>query len=242
MAGSTQAELETLFEDIVLQSERTTSTSDPTNTLVTTFINKAILEIATTLEPQELLDSTAATANITVNTNTVDIPTTYIKPKHVYYKNSSGKFSTVSPRTLKSLIDGYGSSKFFDTTHTGRPVNYAVRGDKLIFDYHFDRTETGAIKLFGLLKPTELSTASASTQTELPKSYDLLIVYKAAIYFYERDEDEAMLRQYRGLAAQEEARLRLALMTTNELVRVELDPRTFTDTSRGIDHPDVFFQ
>lgn len=242
MANSTQAELETLFEDIVLQSERTTSTSDPTDTLITTFLNKAILDIATTMTPQELLDATATTANITINTNTVSIPTTYIKPTHVYYKTSAGKYFTIYPRTLKGLIDTVGSSQFFDTTHTGRPQNYAIRGTKLVFDYHFDRTESAAISMFGLNAPTELSTASSSTESDLPKAYDMLVVYKAAIYFYERDEDEAMMLQYRSLAAKEEARVRLAMMTTNELIKIELDPRTFTDTSRRIDDPNVFFQ
>jgi hypothetical protein len=240
MANSTQAELETLFEDIVLNSERTTSTSDPTNTLVTTFLNKAILNIADTLTPVELLDSTAANANITVNTNTVTVPTTYIRPTHVFYKTSSGKFVTVSPQTLKGVIDAYGSSKFFDTTHTGRPRFYALRGTSVIFDHHFDRTESNAIKMFGLLKPTELSTASASTECDLPKSYDMLIVYKAAIYFYERDEDQSMLSHYTALAAQEEARLRAAM--PQELTQINLNPNIFLGTGRGIDHPDVFFQ
>ncbi len=242
MAGSTQTILETLFEDIVLNSETTSSTTDPTNTLVTTYLNQAIKDIALTMEPQELLDSTATTSNITINTNTVTVPSTYVKPTHVYYKDSAGKYTEVFPKTLKSLIDGASPSQFFDTTVTGKPRYYAVRGDSLVFDRHFDRTESNAIATFGITTPTALSTASPSATTELDSNYDMLIIYKAAIIHFQREEDQAMVQEYAIMARKEEVRLRLAMQERSELPQIRMNPSYFIGRgASSFDNPDIFF-
>jgi hypothetical protein len=241
MAGSTQTILETLFEDIVLNSETTSATTDPTNTLVTTYLNQAIKDIAVSLSPQELLDSSATTSNITVNTNSVTMPTTYLKPTHVYYKDESGKYTEVYPKTIKSLIDGASPSQFFDTEVTGAPRYYSVRGDSLVFDRHFDRTESGAISTFGIKTPTTLSTASPSATTELDSNYDMLIIYKAAIIHFQREEDQSMVQEYTIMARREEVRLRLAMDERSNLPQVRMDPSYFMSRGSSFDNPDIFF-
>jgi len=242
VAGSTQDQLVTLFEDLILGSERLGTTSDPTEALITTFINKAIREIANSIEPQELLDSAATTANISANTNTVTIPTTYIRPTHVYYKTASGSYFEVFPRGLKSLIDSVGPTQFYDTARTGIPKNFAVRGDKLVFDKHFDRTESNAVSMFGINTPTILTIASPSATTELPIDYDMLIMYKTAAYFYKREEDMALMNKYEGKADIEENRVRVALKPIDRFSRIELDTRFFVNHRTGnINNSDVLF-
>jgi hypothetical protein len=241
MAGSTQATLEQLFADLFLYSDSLSASSEPTNTLVTTFINNAILYIAKQLEPQELKDSSGTAANITINTNTVSLPSTYIKIYNVFYQDSSGKWTEVMPRNFSSVVNSRTANSFFDTTKVGTPQHYVVQGDSIIFDKHFDRTATGVIKVFGLLKPTVLSTASSSTQTELDTDFDMLIMYKAAELFYLREEDLELVNQYRTLSADEEARIRQSLAERSGLGRVEMDPRFFTGGTRGIEDPNIFF-
>lgn len=242
MAGSTQATLEQLFVDMILYSDSVSATSQPTNTLVTTFINQAILQIAAQIKPQELLDSTGTAANISANSNTVAIPSTYLKLTKVFYKNASGKYTEVYPKNFASAVNSRTPSSFFDTNKTGTPSSYVIQGGTLIFDTHFDRTETGAILLWGILKPTTLSTASPSVQTELDIDFDMLIIYKAAMMYYLREEDFDSVASYKVLADQEEARLRLSSSEFSSFGTVEMDPTVFRGASGNFSDPGVFFQ
>ena len=240
--GSTRDTLVTLFEDIILASERLGTTSDPTETLVIDFIDRAILDITLQLEPQELLDSTATTANIVAAANTVSLPATLIKPTDVYYKATSGTYFEVFPRNLKSLIDGVGANNFFDASRTGRPTNYSLRGDALVFDNHFDRSAASAIAMFGLKAPTVLGDGTDATTTELSKEYDLLIIYKAAVFFFEREEDTQMIANYNALARAEEDKLKVKLTTRSKFGRIEMDPRFFSSSNNsGLNNPNVLF-
>ncbi len=104
------------------------------------------------------------------------------------------------------MIELESSNNFFDTSNTGNPSYYDVRGTSLIFNKYFDRTATGAIKIYGIGPPSTLS--DDDDATELPVDYDLLIVYEAAVLFYQKDDDLQNQQKFEALAFRERADLR----------------------------------
>ncbi len=237
--GSTLSTIRGLLDDQLDFGTSTTATN-PTSTLLNKYINNAIRKITRLDKPRELYTSSATTADITVNTNTVSVPTTLLIPNAVYYKQSSGTRFEMIQKPLDQIISLTSPNLFFDTTYTGTPEYYDIQGTDLVFSKHFDRTETAAIEILGWKVPTTLS-ADGDT-TELPPDYDLLIVYESCILFYQKDDDIQNLQSYQLLAQQERANLRLSL-DTNDSQTILLDPYTFTGTgNNSISNPNVFFQ
>lgn len=236
--GSTLAVIRDLLEN-QLDTGTTDTTTDPTSTILNTYINNAIRRIVRKDRPRELYSPTVTTADITINTNTISLPAAIFIPDLVYYQNSSGSVREMRQRPIKQLIDLESANKFFDATNTGDPYFYDVKGTSLIFNKYFSRTATGAIKMYGLGFPTTLS--DDSDTTELPVDYDTLIVYEAAVLFYQKDDDLENQQKYNSLAQRERFDLR-TFLRTNDSESIQLDPYTFAqplDTART--NPDVFF-
>lgn len=236
--GSSLTTLRSLLED-QLNTGTTSNATDPTSTLLNSYINKGIRRIARLDQPRELLAAAPSSVDITENTNTVSVPSTLIVPQLVYYQNSSGTFTRMTTKDIKSMIDIEGPNNFFDTTNTGDPGYYAIRGTSILFNKYFSRSATGAVKVYGLTAPSTLS--SDSDETELPTDYDMLITYEAAVYFYQRDDDLQNQLKFQGLAQQERNELRLFLDTNDEKI-ITLDPSVFTSYAKDIGDPSVFFQ
>lgn len=236
--GADLGTLRTLLED-QLNVGTTSNATDPTNTLLNSYINKSIRRIARMDKPQELLSATPSSINITANTNTVSVPSTLIYYDLVYYKNSSGSFIRLTAKDIKQMIDAEGSSNFFDSTNTGDPSYYAIRGDSILFNKYFSRTDTSSINVYGVSVPTTLS--SDSDTTELSNDYDMLITYEAAILFYQKDDDVQNQNKFQLLARQERNELSLFLDTNNESV-ITLDPTYFTGGTLNFNDPSVFFK
>lgn len=235
--GSTLLTIRTLLAD-QLDYDDLDTTSDPSTTLLNTYINKSIRKIIRRNRPSEMLLATPVSANIAAGANSVAIPATVFVPTNVYYQKSSGTWSEVLQKRLQDLIQIEGVNNFFDTSNTGEVDFYSVRGGYLVFNRYFNRTATGAIKIFGVKPPTDLSTDVSTC--ELPSDYDLLIAYESAVLFYQKDDDEANQLKFQNLAVQESAELKGSL-DENISEAISLDPYTFTGVSRTITSPSVFF-
>ena len=221
---STLSSIRGLFENQI-DSGETDLTTDPTSTILNTYINQSIRKITIKDRPRELYSSAVSTANITLNTNTVSLPSGIFFPDLIYYENSSGTVLEIYEKQIKRLIEIEGSSRFFDSTNTGDPSYYSVRGTSLLFNKYFSRTATGAIKIYGMGFPTALS--SDSDTTELPADYDILVVYESAALFYQKDDDLNNQLKFERLAEKERGDLRVFLRTNDSGV-IDLDPKVFT--------------
>ena len=236
--GSTLSTIRGLLENQI-DSGETDASTDPTSTILNTYINNSIRKIVRMDKPRELYSPTVTTSSITINTNTVTLSSSIFVPDLVYYARSSGSVIELQQKPIKQMIDIESANKFFDTTNTGDPYYYDVKGTSLLFNKYFDRTEADAIKIYGLGFPTTLS--SDSDTTELPIDYDLLIVYEASVLFYQKDDDLQNQLKFQALAANERADMRIFL-DTNDSDSIQLDPYTFTgNNNRKITNPDVFF-
>lgn len=202
----------------------TNTSTDPTSTILNTYINNSIRRILRELRPRELYSSSTTNADIVINTNTVTIPGTIFIPDLVYYTKDDGNVRQLIQKPLKQMIDIETAVNFFDTGNTGDPLYYDAIGLKLRFNKSFSRSDTGAIKIYGLAPPTVLSNDSDST--ELPIDYNLLIAYYSAILFYQKDDDIVNQRKFQDLSQTEKASLKL-MLDTNDSDSVQLDPHTF---------------
>jgi hypothetical protein len=202
----------------------TTTGTDPTSTLLNSYINTSIRLIARRDRPKELENSTVTQADITVNTNTASIPSTILIPQLVYYTASGGNIYPLIYKSLKKMIQQVPNKDFFDSTVTSDPNYYDVRGTSFIFDTHFDRTESNALKIYGVTYPTTL--VNDSDTIELPTDYDMLIAYQTLILFYQRDDDVQNQAKYQNLAENERQQLR-TFLDFNDESTIEMDPYTF---------------
>lgn len=236
--GSTLLTIRNLLED-QLNVGATTTATDPSSTVLNKYINNSIRKITRKDRPRELYSAAVTTADITESTNTVAIPSGIYIPDLVYYQTSSGTTQELRQRTLKQMIDIVGPNRFFDSTVTGDPEFYDVKGTSLIFNKYFSRTATGAISIYGMVFPTTLS--DDTDITELPIDYDLMIVYESAILYYQRDDDQQNQLKFQQLLQQERGSVATSL-DTNDSGVIELDPYTFVDTGTGsIKNPNIFF-
>ncbi len=235
---SNLGQLRNLLENQI-DSETTTVSTDPTSTILNTYINNAIRRITRKDRPRELYSATVTTADITISTNTVSIPSGIFIPDLVYYEYSSGTVFQLNQKPIQELVIAESANRFFDSTNLGDPSYYDVRGTSLIFNKYFSRTATDAIKIYGMNFPTNLSTDS--DETELPSDYDLLITYEAAILFYQKDDDLENQIKFQNLASGERAELRVFLRTNDSQI-VELDPYTYTGNYQNAkNNADIFF-
>lgn len=236
--GSTLSTIRNLLEN-QLDVEESDLTTDPTSTILNTYINNSIRLITRKDRPRELYSAAVTTANITINTNTVSIPAGIFVPDLVYYAYSSGTVHELLQKPIKEMIELESANRFFDTTNTGNPSYYDVKGTSLLFNKYFDRTASGAIKVYGLGFPTTLS--SDSDATELPTDYDMLIVYESAMLYYQKDDDIENQRKFQQLAKDERDDLRTYLRT-NDSMSIQLDPYIYTGNhENGINSASVFF-
>ena len=221
--GSELSTIRSLLENQIDSGEPSAS-SDPSSAILNTYINQSIRKIVRKDRPHELYSATVSAVNISADANTVSIPSGIFVPELVYYQYSSGSIFELRQKPLKRMIELESSNNFFDTSNTGNPSYYDVRGTSLIFNKYFDRTATGAVKIYGIGPPSTLS--DDDDATELPVDYDLLIVYEAAVLFYQKDDDLQNQQKFEALAFRERADLRTFLRTNTTDV-VELDPHIF---------------
>lgn len=217
----------------------TTAGTDPTSTLLNTYINSAYRLIARRDRPRELWLATPSSQTITINSNTITYPTTIAGITSAYYKYSSGTWKELTFKQLKEMIYLEGESNFFDTANTGDPSMYALQGLSIIFNKYFSRTETASVNLYGATYPTEL-TADASVSA-FPSDYDMLIVYESARLWSQRDDDSDLQIKFQQLAQIERDELRQSLNSVDNIV-VTLDPYTYGGL-QGVNmaNPNTFF-
>jgi len=227
--GSTLLQLRSLLEEQI-DSGVTDSNSNPTSTILNIYINKAIRKITRDLKPRELLNSTPASVDIVSGQNTAIFPATLYVPTSVWYKSNSSSYKELIPTTQKDLIIKEGSSNFFNTDNSGDPSYYALAGLNMILNKYFSRSETGAIKVYGINYPTSL--AADATANDLPEDYDLLITYLAAMAYYQKDEDFSNQNNYMNLYNIEKQELLKTLKWNYEDV-IELNPYMFGSQRPG---------
>jgi hypothetical protein len=230
-------DIRTLLEDQI-DSGVTSSGTDPSASLLNSYINEAILECVIELKPRELRSATASSINITSGQNTATFPTGLVVPEIVYISDSNSKYRELQQKRLKDMIEITGASAFFDTNNSGTPCFYSVRGGTMTFDKYFDYTISDGIKVYGLNYPTVLS--ADVDETELPLTYKLLIVYKAAVLFYQKDDDVNNQQKFMMLAREKADKLSAGL-DVNDSDYITLDPRSFGEFNRSISNPSVFF-
>ena len=221
--GSELQTIQTLLKDQLNLDELTVS-SDPSITLLTTYINRAIRKIAALDKPSELLSSSMTTVNIVANQNYVTFPSTLLVAESVFYKSSDGKWKELQFKSYKDMVQMENANSFYDTNNTGDPQCYTVRGGTIVLNKHFDRSEAGCIGVIGIIAPTVL--AGVSDACQLPMDWDMLIVCEAAVMFYVRDDDSVNQSKFNQMAMVERANLRLTLDNAQGNT-VPLDPRYF---------------
>lgn len=195
---STLAQIRSLLETQI-DSGITTTATDPTSTILNTYINTSILQIAYEIKPKELLLSSPPSGiNIVSGQNTASFPSSILVPDCVYVLDINLKAYEVFNRQFRRLIELEGSTKFFDTNNIGRPSIYAIRGNSLVFNRYFDYSLSNGIKIYGVSRPDSLTLDA--DESPLPQEYDLLIVYKAAILFYQKDDDQQNQIKFQNLA------------------------------------------
>jgi len=220
-----------------IYAESVTDGSDPSKTLLNTYINEAIRVITRRERPRELLTDTPIDVSIVAGANSVSIPSTSFIPESVYYKDSGGRFRELKQKSYKDMIQIEGSN-FFETDNSGDPIYYSIRGTSIILNKYFSRSEAAAIKIIGIDQPTTLS-ADGDT-TELPTDYDMLIVYESALLYAERDDDDQNITRWTRLSLLKRAELRTDLRT-NDNNQVAMDPNVFSSRTTSIGNPSIFF-
>lgn len=210
-----------------VQSGTTSAATDPTQAQMLQYISLSIRKIAREDRPQEIVLATPVDHAITVNTNSVSLDSSILTPTQVYYNSSGNNYLPLNRTTVENIITSIGPTNYFDTSNIGDPTMFALQGNKLIFDQYFNRTDSTALKVFGIEATTEYSASdiTASTVIELPIDYNMLIVFEAALLFYQKDEDAGLIRQYFELA--KDARARIAIALTDNHLAVEMDPQQF---------------
>lgn len=222
--GSTLGTIRALVENQI-DVQPTTAATDPSSTLLNSYINNSIRLIARRDRPRELQSATVTQADITVNTNTISIPAAIFLPDLVYYTAPGGSITRLLYKPVKQMIQNVPTKDFFDSTVTGDPSYYDVRGTSILFDNHFSRTATNAIKIYGLGFPTTL--VEDTDTTELPVDYDMLITYQTLILFFQRDDDTANQVKYQNLAELERQQL-VTILGLDDEGSITMDPYTFT--------------
>jgi len=237
--GDTLATLRQLFIDQSdFESDDIDASSDPSTTLINTYINKGIRKIVRRDRPRELMLASEVDVSVTDGDKSVTIPATIFVPDMVYHKNGGGKYIALVQQRLRQMIDKVSSSSYFNSDNKKDPAYYSVRGTSIVFDTNLPRTDAAGIKIFGLAPPTVLS-LDADT-TELPIDYSLQIIYESLAFYYQKDEDIERQKNFETLAAIERAEIKQSL-DTNEQEVVEMDPYTFTGHITNIGNPNVFF-
>jgi len=235
--GSTLLTIRTLMENQINVGQTSTSSTPVTSTLLNNYINTSIRRITRRDRPREYMSATPTNADITVNTNTVSIPSAIFVPDKVYYSDSGGAFKRLRYKEFDALIEVPFANRFFDTTDVGDPDFYSVRGTSIVTDVHFARTATDAIKFYGVGFPTTL--AQDSDSIELPVDYDLLIVYEACILYYQREDDTINQQKFFQQAEFERSQLKMSL-DTNDEAEIRLDPYIFNSFT-SFRNPNIFF-
>jgi len=237
--GSTLLVLRNLLE-AQLDIDTTTTTSDPTSTLLNNYINKAIRKIIRRDRPQEYKIVTPIGINTVSGQNTVAVPSTIAIPEMVYYLNTSGKYQQLKALSYDILIQQASSENLFDSSYTGTPNYYAWQGGYLIFDRYFSSSQTNGVKVLGV-KPLTTLSLDAST-SDLPEDYDMLITYEAASLYYQKDADFNSISVYNQLIENERKELKIAL-DDGKSSQMYLDPNIFCNQKiANINNPGVFFQ
>ena len=235
---STLLVLRTLLENQIDVGVTTVST-DPTASLLNSYINTSLRKIARDIKPRELLSATPFTGDIVSGQNTISLPATVLVPDLVYITDSTGKVRELIQKNLKAMISLESSISFFDSSNnSGIPSFYTVRGTSLLFNRYFNYSVTGGAKIFGVAPPDTLS--ADADETELPSDYDMLIAYMSAILYYQKDDDLQNQQKYQGLAFNEISSLSIALDTNLE-EQVTMDSNTFFSNSNVSNNPNFLF-
>jgi hypothetical protein len=158
-------------------------------------------------------------------------------PTIVFYKSTGGTWKELLQKPLREMIFIEGENEYLKDK-TGDPSMYAVEGTDIVFNKCFNRTDTAAVKVYGLTIPTDLTVDGSTSQ--LPADYDMLTVYESARLWYQRDDDSENQGKFEALALRERTDLRLYL-NPNDLPCVQLDPYVYGVSYTNIANPNVFF-
>ncbi len=216
----------------------TTADTVPSNTNINDFINTVTREVGRRIKPVELQNSTPLDHSITSGTNKVTLNTTLLYPQIVYYFNSQGKGRQLVERDLQQMIVIEGANNFFDSSNTGDPSYFAYRGREIVTNKYFNRTDATGIRIFGITKPTVLS--SDSDETDLSDDYDMLVIFKVTALCYQIIDDTENQTKYEMLATREENELNIDLDYRDAEV-IQLDPVTFSSSYKDYRDPSTFF-
>lgn len=199
----TNQELLTLFENQIGVGVTSSSTS-PTRNMVLNYLNISQKQIARSFKPQELFTATPATITTVANTSKYAVPATVCFVSDVYVPNASDStYERCVPKDLNNLIN---PTTYFDTTQTGDPKYYDVKGNYILFDKAF--ADSGLlIKVFGTSYPTVIDSTNLASNNEFADSYAMLLIYKAAVLWFNSDDDTANVNKFQGLYKAEASEL-----------------------------------
>lgn len=199
----------------------TSANTDPTQSLLISYINKAMRKIAYKLEPDELKSEAVDVATV-ANTNTATVPSTLLKVKDLFTKDA-GDYRRLEPKPIAAAVNPID---VFDSNSIGTPSYYELRNSKIIVNKYFVSSSSDGLKAYGILKPTDLDIDDLSPAIDMSDEYEDAIIFQAAIYFYMKDSDSKSFSINRGLLAEEMMHLRT--FVANPMPRsMTLDQRFF---------------
>ncbi len=213
--------------------------TNPSSTLLNTYINRSVREITRVQHPEEMKIADPVDVATVAGANSAIYPATMYIPDLVYFKTNNGKYRKLRPKKLEWIINHEGQKYFDGTNNISDPDYYSVRGGKILTNKYFLSTDATGMKVFGLKIPTVL--VNDSDACDLTIDWDMAIIYKAAEYFYQRDDDIVNQQKYERLYLEEVGHLALDL-DFNEEDQIDLDPYTFIGGVNDIRDPGTFFQ
>lgn len=184
--SSTGQELLELLE-FQINVGTTSANTDPTQALLVRYLNIAQRKMALQLKPAILRNTNGVSIATTSGQTTVTIPTSSILVvENVFHKETSSYYKELARKKLPNVID---PNFYFSSNNSECPGFYEVRGGTISVDAPFPTTASDGLKVFGIQPPTNININSLSTNIDTPEEYDMLLVYKAAGFFYQRDDD-----------------------------------------------------
>lgn len=219
--SSTGQELLTFLEN-QLNVGTTSSSTNPTQTLLVNYLNRAQRFVAQIFRPSELKDVSGTSVSVTSGQTSVAKPSTVLIVENVFHRDSSSNYKELVRKKLPNVID----PNFYFGTNGQLPRFFEVRGGYISVDAPFPSTNADGLKIFGVSAPTDISIADLTPEIDLPQDYDMLIIYRASEYFYSRDDDAANANKSRELFNREVIDLK-SVLTDNFPSSITLSNRFF---------------
>lgn len=200
--------LSTLRELFRTQSAKDSidANSDPSVTLVDNYINMAVREIILTDRPKEYYTIEPVQTNIFRTNNYLVKPSDILVVDKVLIYDENNKLKELKKLTYSKMVDLFGLNNIYDFDNSGTPDYFCEVNTNLLLNKYPSYNYVSGALLFGIETPTIMNDPDFGTL--LPIEYDLLIIYTALTYFYQKENEDngELLKKFIELRDMERAK------------------------------------